>query len=56
MTSDKRSYQKNVTMHSEFQLRNLTKISEFNERTNNYLKNNNNKKQQQQQKVDRKDN
>ena len=28
---------KNRTMHSEFQLRNLTNISEFNERTSNYL-------------------
>ena len=27
-------------MHSKFQLRNLTKISEFNERTNNYFQKN----------------
>ena len=31
--------QKDGTMHSQFQLRrNLTKVSEFNERTNHYLK------------------
>ena len=29
---------KNGTMHSKFQLRNLTKISEFNKRTNNLKK------------------
>ena len=32
---------KNGTMHSKFHLRNLTKISEFKERTNNYLQKNN---------------
>ena len=26
-----------MTMHSKFKLRNLTKISEFNERTNDYF-------------------
>ena len=31
-------------MHSKFQLRNLTKVSEFNERTYNYLQKKNTKK------------
>ena len=31
---------KNGAMHSKFQLRNLTKISEFNERTNNCFQKN----------------
>ena len=37
--NDKRSYKKNGTVHSKFQLRNLTKMSEFNKWTNsnNYL-------------------
>ena len=38
--SDRRSYKKNGTMHQQFQLRNLTKSSDFNERTNNYLEKN----------------
>ena len=35
---------KNGTMHSKFQLRNWTKLSKFNERTNNYFKTKTNKK------------
>ena len=38
MNQCKKVVQKNRTKHSQFQLRNLTKISEFNERTNNYFK------------------
>ena len=41
-------------MHSQFQLRNLTKFSEVNERTNNYLTKEN--KQTNKQKRHRKDN
>ena len=36
---------KNGTMHSQFQLKTLTKLSEFNERTSNYLTNKQTNKQ-----------